>query len=486
MNLRTKTVLIIGLSISILAVGILTILSQLLSVQINEKESLTLTNRLRNFLEKPSTEPLELTSQDQLCRAGGDNQMEINVIYPTQADFAPQLQKLEANINRRNGFLIDKLKGTPNRVCDRPQPRQPNSSPLTPSPQPPNSSQGRNFSLNNEPVQIDRQTLQLTQAIPKPQNRDTIKSIALLMRNPQGEPVAVMQLLSPSPFSDVTESITKALLVLGTALLFFSVILYFVLDRFVLSRISRLNQQVGRIKGDLQNPGQIKLGGKDELANLAKSINKMLQEQITSQRKLYQANQQIEITNQKLAVVNQELEHLAKTDGLTQIMNRRFFQISLEEIWQESLQHQLPVSLILCDVDFFKLYNDTYGHLAGDICLQKVAKAMQISVSMEPRAILARYGGEEFVVVIPHIEMERAIQVAEKMRSAIRQLKLPHSVSKVADFVTLSIGVCTLIPQPNLSPRDLIGQADQHLYYAKANGRNQVVAQIIEAYAQQL
>lgn len=512
MNLRTKTVLIIGLSISILAVGLLTTLSQLLSAQIHEKESFTLTYRLREFLQKPSTEPLELTNQDQLCRAGGDSQMEINVIYPNQADFAPQLQKLETNGNGRNRVLIDRVKGIPRRVCDRPQPRQTNSLSITPSLQAPNLSQQlpspvspvlgqqqplapkgarelsparpkeKTFSINGEPVQIDQQTFQLANTIPPPTNRDTSKSVALLMRNAKGEPVAVMQLLSPSPFSDVTENITKAFLVLGIGLLFFSVILYFILDRFVLSRISRLNQQVGKIKGDLQNPGQIKLEGKDELANLAKSINRMLQRQINFQNQLYQAKKQIEITNQQLALANQELEHLAKTDGLTQIMNRRFFQINLEEIWQKCLQQQLPVSLILCDVDFFKLYNDTYGHLAGDICLQKVAKAMQTAVSIEPRAIVARYGGEEFVVILPHIEMQRSVQVAEAMRAAIRQLKLPHSASKVADFVTLSIGVSTLIPQPHLSPRDLIGQADQHLYHAKANGRNRVIAQVFESY----
>ncbi len=512
MNLRTKTVLIIGLSISILAVGLLTTFSQLLSVQIHEKESLTLTNRLKEFLVKPSTETLELKNQDQLCQAGGDSRMEINIIYPHQAEFAPLIQKLEANGNRFNGLVIDKVNGAPRSVCDRPQPRQANSLSLTPSLQPTNSPQQlpkavapvlgqqqplekssrelsqarpreRTFSINGEPVQIDRQILQLANTIAPPYNRDTSKSVALLMRNANGEPVAVMQLLSPSPFSDVTESITKIFLVLGIALLFFSVILYVVLDRFVLSRISILNQQVGKIKGDLQNPGQIKLEGKDELANLAKSINRMLQRQINFQNQLYQAKKQIEITNQQLAAANQELEHLAKTDGLTQVMNRRFFQINLEEIWQDSLQQQLPVSLILCDVDFFKLYNDTYGHLAGDICLQKVAKAMQASASMEPRAIVARYGGEEFVVILPHLEIGRATQVAEAMRSSIRQLKLPHSASKVADFVTLSIGVSTLIPQPHLSPRDLIGQADQHLYHAKVNGRNQVVAQILETYA---
>lgn len=488
MNIRTKTVLIIGFYVSILIVGLLTVLSRLLSIQIEEKENFTLTNRLQEFLEKPSGEPLELTNQDQLCRAGGENHLKINILYPDQADFSVQIQKIEANRNRHNGPLIDKVQETPASTCSRSRNRQPNSPPPdlskqlpSPSRQPPDQRQSpkkRTFYINGEPVQIDTQALQLTpQLSPEPKDRDRSKAVVILMRNTQGEPVAVMQLLSPSPFSKTAENITNSLLIVGMALLFFSMILYFVLDKLVLSRISRLDQQVGKIKGDLQNRGNIKLGGQDELANLAKSINKMLQRQITFQKELHQAKQQMEIANQ-------ELERLAKTDGLTQIMNRHFFQLNLEEIWQEALKSQLPVSLILCDVDFFKLYNDTYGHLAGDLCLQKVAKAMQEAAGIEPRAIVARYGGEEFVVILPQIDGERAAQVAEKVRSTIGHLKLPHSASKTAHHVTLSLGVCTLIPQSHLSPRDLIGQADQHLYQAKANGRNQVVAQILTSDAQ--
>jgi diguanylate cyclase (GGDEF)-like protein len=490
MNLRTKTLLIIGLSISTLAVGLLTVLSQLLSVQIDTKESLTLTNRLQQFFEKSSTEPLELTNQEALCRAGGENQIEINILYPDQTDFAAQLQQLEEN-NRRNSPVIQKVQGNPEFSCAPPRNRQANVSPPDPAQRSTNSSQrppdpflqglggqvqrqppgagarvqrgGKIFYLNGEPVQIDIKTLQNTRSSPKPENRNTSKALLLPIRNSQGEPVAIMQFLSPSPFSDTTESISKAFFVLGSGLLLFSVILYFVLDRFVLSRISRLEQQVGQIKGDLQNSGHIKLGGRDELANLAKSINQML-------RRLHKANQ--------------ELERLAKTDGLTQVMNRHFFQLNLEKIWQEALQNQLPVSLILCDVDFFKLYNDTYGHLAGDLCLQKVAKAMREAVSMEPKAIVARYGGEEFVVILPYIQNDRATQVAENMRSTVSNLKLPHSASKVTNHVTLSIGVATLIPQANLASRELIAQADQHLYHAKASGRNQVVAELVASYSQ--
>lgn len=487
MNLRTKTVLIVSLSVSILSVVFLTILSGLLSAQIHQKESFTLTNRFREFLEKSSREPLELTSQEQLCRIGGENHLEISILYLGQADFSTQLQKLEAHGNR-NGLLIDKLKLAPVFKCSQFKKRQTNSPSLELSKQLADSSQQlsdqrqpfrkQNFYINGEQVNLDIQALELVPKLPpEPKDRDLGKAIFIPIQNIKGEPVAIMQLFSPSPFSQVSESITKSLLVLGIVLLFFSVILYLVLDRFVLARISRLDKQVGKIKGDLQNRGTIKLGGRDELANLAKSINEMLQRQTTFQRKLHQAKQE-------LAAANQELEKLAKTDGLTQIMNRRFFQLSLEEIWQESLESQIPISLILCDVDFFKLYNDTYGHLAGDLCLQKVAKAMAEAASMEPRAIVARYGGEEFVVILPQIEMERATRVAEKMRSAILQLRLPHKTSKVADFVTLSIGICTLIPQPNLSSRDLISQADQHLYHAKANGRNQVVGQVFQSCTQ--
>ncbi|NJL91630.1 MAG: diguanylate cyclase [Coleofasciculaceae cyanobacterium SM2_1_6] len=478
-----------------------------MSVQIDEKESATLINRLQQFLKKSSVQPIELTNQDALCRAGAENRTEINILYPDQADFAAQLQKLEAN-NRRNSPLIQKVQGNPGFSCTSPRNEQANFLPPDPAQRSPHSSprpdpplqrgeqgqrpslgariqtRGKAFYVNGEPVQIDTKALQNIRPFPKPENRETSKALLLPIRNAQGEPVAIMQLLSPSPFSDTTESISKAFFLLGMGLLLFSVILYFVLDRFVLSRISRLEQQIGQVKGDLQNPGHIKLEGRDELANLAKSINKMLQRQINFQKQLQQAKHQIEITNRQLATANQELEHLAKTDGLTQVMNRHFFQLHLEEVWQEALQNRLPVSLILCDVDFFKLYNDTYGHLAGDLCLQKVAKAMREAASMEPKAIVARYGGEEFVVILPYVQIDRATQVAENMRSTVSHLKLPHSASKVANHVTLSIGVATLIPQANLAARELIAQADQHLYHAKASGRNQVVAELVASYSQ--
>lgn len=488
MNLRAKTVLIISLSVSILGVGFLTMLSGLLSMQINQRESFTLTNRIRELLDKSSREPLELTSQDQLCRIGGENHLEISILYPDQADFATQLQKIEANSDRQSGPLIDKLKKVSTFQCSSARNKQPPPPLLEEAKRLPDSRQfnrERTFYIKGELVKLDAQALELIPKLsPEPKDRNLGKAIFLPIHNVKGEPVAIMQLFSPSPFSQVSESISNYLLILGIALLFFSAILYFILDKFVLSRISRLDQQVRKIKGNLQNTGTVKLGGRDELANLAKTINEMLQRQTTFQRQLHQAKQQLEIVNQDLAAANQNLEKLAKTDGLTQIMNRHFFQLSLEEIWQESLRSQLPISLILCDVDFFKLYNDTYGHLAGDLCLQKVAKAMADAASMEPRTIVARYGGEEFVVILPQIEMERATRVAEKMRSAILQLRLPHKTSKVADFVTLSIGICTLIPQPNLSSRDLISQADQHLYHAKANGRNQVVGQIFQSCTQ--
>lgn len=292
----------------------------------------------------------------------------------------------------------------------------------------------------------------------------------LLLHDVRGEPVAVLQAISPKPFVRRGEEGVKTLLAfLWVTVLAFGIALNLLLDRWVLARISNLSRQLKLVKEDFSHATQVALTGQDELSYLAEDINAMLQRQERYQESLRLAKAEIE-------AANRELERLASTDGLTQVMNRRFFQIHLEEVWQEALQTSQPLSLLLCDVDFFKLYNDTYGHLAGDLCLQKVARAMSAVLEREPTGIVARYGGEEFAAVLTNTQVSKAIAVAEQMRMSVLNLNIPHASSKAADCVTLSIGICSLIPQPHLSPRDLIARADEHLYQAKAEGRNRVVA----------
>jgi len=170
----------------------------------------------------------------------------------------------------------------------------------------------------------------------------------------------------------------------------------------------------------------------------------------------------------------QQVQHLASSDGLTQIANRRCFDESLEREWQRLAREASPLSLILCDIDYFKSYNDTYGHPAGDQCLQQVAQAIYRAVR-RPVDLVARYGGEEFAVILPNTKAEGAVQVAEEIRSGVKALKISHADSQANPYVTLSLGVASTFPTPELSPATLIAAADQGLYQAKTQGRNRVL-----------
>ncbi|HEY9865110.1 MAG TPA: diguanylate cyclase [Candidatus Obscuribacterales bacterium] len=174
---------------------------------------------------------------------------------------------------------------------------------------------------------------------------------------------------------------------------------------------------------------------------------------------------------QQLHQVNQELENLANLDGLTQVANRRRFDQILEQEWLRLRREKLPLSLILADIDYFKLYNDTYGHLSGDDCLKQVAQTINQSLK-RPADLVARYGGEEFVVILPNTSLPGAIQVAEKIREAIYNLQLSHEKSPEKGVVTLSLGVSSLIPLGDEKPQILIKKADKALYKAKNNGKN--------------
>jgi diguanylate cyclase (GGDEF)-like protein len=164
----------------------------------------------------------------------------------------------------------------------------------------------------------------------------------------------------------------------------------------------------------------------------------------------------------------------ARIDGLTQIANRRRFDEYLSQEWRRHVRMQQPLSLLICDVDHFKLYNDSLGHQAGDECLKSVAKA--INHCYRVGDLVARYGGEEFAMVLPKTNRTGAVQVAERVRAAVTAAALPHPASPVWERVTVSIGVASMTPPPQApsDARTLIQQADHHLYLAKKRGRNQV------------
>ncbi|MFP4220298.1 MAG: CHASE2 domain-containing protein [Phormidium sp.] len=167
------------------------------------------------------------------------------------------------------------------------------------------------------------------------------------------------------------------------------------------------------------------------------------------------------------------LQKLATCDGLTQLANRRYFDLYLDRAWGLSLRRQQPISIILCDVDYFKPYNDTYGHRQGDDCLQKIAQTLARSVRNGD--VVARYGGEEFAIILPGTTLMDALNVAQRMNENVSRLRLSHQSSAVAPYVTLSCGVANLTPKLSHTPHQLIQAADCALYEAKEQGRNTCV-----------
>lgn len=196
--------------------------------------------------------------------------------------------------------------------------------------------------------------------------------------------------------------------------------------------------------------------------------------EFNARRKLEAANAGLHELNQQLQEANLELHSLAFSDRLTQLANRRCFDKYLDQEWRRMAREKAPLSLIVCDVDFFKLYNDTYGHQAGDSCLQQVAKAIKNAVK-RPADLVARYGGEEFVVILSNTSANGAVHVAEKIRVAVKALKIAHANPQIGNYVTLSLGVASIVPSQKSWPATLIAAADQALYQAKAQGRDRVI-----------
>lgn len=179
----------------------------------------------------------------------------------------------------------------------------------------------------------------------------------------------------------------------------------------------------------------------------------------------------------ELTELNKKFERLSKIDGLTGLYNRRQFDVILEREWKRVSRDQQPLSIIIGDVDFFKLYNDTYGHQMGDRCLKAIADAI-LTLVRRPADFVARYGGEEFVMVLPNTEPDGAVHMAELIRNVVRNLKVAHSRSEIDDYITISLGVASTSNSNDLSASDLIDMADQALYEAKEGGRNSTVLKV--------
>jgi diguanylate cyclase (GGDEF)-like protein len=196
---------------------------------------------------------------------------------------------------------------------------------------------------------------------------------------------------------------------------------------------------------------------------------------IAQAEEMDQKNRELTETRRQLEHRNRDLERISALDTLTQIANRRRFDSVLRQEWRRSARDEAPLSLVFCDIDYFKRFNDTYGHQAGDECLVRVAQAMEETLN-RPADLVARYGGEEFIALLVDTVIEGARMLAERMRARVEALHVEHRGSGVGSYLTVSLGVASVVPKPALRPEDLVDLADRALYAAKGGGRNRVVA----------
>lgn len=194
------------------------------------------------------------------------------------------------------------------------------------------------------------------------------------------------------------------------------------------------------------------------------------------QRRAYLARAREHARNLELSDAVELLARLSSEDALTQIANRREFDGRLALEWNRAKREARPLALILVDVDYFKNYNDYYGHPAGDDCLRRIASVLR-AIPQRSSDLVARFGGEEFVALLPGTGIEDAMQLAQRMRQAVAGLHMPHATSPVAPGVTASFGVAVWLPQADDQPSELVADADAALYRAKEHGRNRVMVQ---------
>ena len=193
-----------------------------------------------------------------------------------------------------------------------------------------------------------------------------------------------------------------------------------------------------------------------------------------SQELFRQKNQE-----QQLLKINQKLGQLVNIDSLTQLANRHRFDEFLTREWYRRRRDNSSLSLILCDIDYFKLYNDCFGHIGGDECLKQVAEVISEGVK-RPADLAARYGGEEFAIILPQTPAQNALKVAERIRLNVKKLQLSHPSSLIDDYVSLSLGVSCITPDSKSTEQQLLSTADEALYEAKKQGRDRAILKVVE------
>ncbi|MDO9480265.1 MAG: diguanylate cyclase [Hydrogenophaga sp.] len=214
------------------------------------------------------------------------------------------------------------------------------------------------------------------------------------------------------------------------------------------------------------------------IANLYRLLSQqnmaLVQANQALEARVAQRTVQLETANERLQQAYVQLEAYSRIDGLLKIANRQYFDVRLKEAWASALRRQQPLGLLMIDVDFFKRYNDSYGHQAGDTCLQTVAQAVQGALLRETD-LVARYGGEELVVILPDTDAAGTLAVAERVVAAVAAQAIPHRASDAAPVVTVSVGAASCQPTDMQDGLGLVAQADAALYAAKKSGRNRSV-----------
>ena len=239
-----------------------------------------------------------------------------------------------------------------------------------------------------------------------------------------------------------------------------------------------------KLKNLIVDSLSIELANQQRLRNLEKEradtslLNDTLEKEL---RQIRESDLQLKREKEKVEELAEKLAAIATRDGLTGIANRRHFDEFLAKEWNRAIRSGTPLSLILCDIDYFKNFNDHYGHQEGDRCLCRIASLLEEHVRRSGD-LAARYGGEEFGIVLPGTSLENARDIAEQMRIAIENIAIPHAASPTNNIVTVSFGVATVIPQRDQESRFLISLADKALYRAKKEGRNRVVPTLPELY----
>lgn len=246
--------------------------------------------------------------------------------------------------------------------------------------------------------------------------------------------------------------------VLGVILL---VMQWYVLQLLVIGPISKLKETASSITESQDYRQRTSITSKDEIGGLSQQLNNMLDA--------------IETREEKLQDALKELKHLSVTDSLTKIPNRLQFDSVSRIEWRRMCRDRMPLSIIMCDVDYFKQYNDFYGHIGGDDCLVTIASALATTVA-RPADLVARYGGEEFVLLLPNTDIQGAEFIAAKVMKHLADLDIPHSKSEVSNQVTVSMGISSVVPDAGKSLRQLLTHADDALYEAKLTGRNRYIS----------